>query len=560
MTAALCELTLEELADAYDSGDEATAAAVLAETARRDAAEQADRKRRQRNARGKATSEWYDAAYAQYLDALAYCQGNLLSALGKAEDIQEDMALWSGPEAWATPRASEELRNYWLDHPRLTVTEFARQQHEAMREIREEWEASDDGMGGVRPGGVRPAPDAERSQDRTSRAGGPVLHGGAASASESGEGAGAAARPGGHVRGGRMNEPEDVEPEEETCQVPRGLCGGTPFADVEPVEPEWLWDGRIPAGEVTVIAADGGTGKTFAAVDLAARITRGDALPGGTPATAPGSVIIASAEDDPSTVLAWRLMAARADMARVIDFSAPGGGELQIGGKADCSPLLHEAISAAGDVRLVILDPLAGVSAVGLTSVVRVRAEVMRPLQRIARSTGAAIVVLHHNTKAGQVAGSKAVVDAARSVLQIVKTDDSTRVVSVYKSNMARDEAPPVRYRLDGTGTGTHVEWLGEESSEGREGGPAQSRVLMALASSATALSGQKLASMTGIPYGSVRVILTKLKKRGEVASEARGLWFVPAAGETAPEPVAVPAQYGVIVEQPQVSGLAVVR
>ena len=302
--------------------------------------------------------------------------------------------LWSGPAVWALARASEELRNHWLDHPRLTVTEHARQRVAARRAARDDNDLA-----------AMPAESEETEVTETY---------------------------------------EDV-PEAELDAggdgvTRRGSHGAMSYADIEAVEAEWLWDGRIPLGEVTVLAAMGGTGKTFAMCDLAARVTRGDALPGGTPPGPPGTVFIVNAEDDASTVLVHQLAAARADLSRVIDFSEPDGGAFVLGGKEDCVPMLHEAITAAGDVRLVILDPLAGISAVGLTAVHRVQV-IMRSLRRVARDTGVAIVVIHHLTKAGTVVGSKAVVDAVRSVLVAEKTEDGSRVITWTRATTSRTRA-----------------------------------------------------------------------------------------------------------------------
>jgi hypothetical protein len=298
------------------------------------------------------------------------------------------------------------------------------------------------------------------------------------------------------------------------------------FDGIEPVEPEWLWPGRIPMAEVTVIAAEGGAGKTFVTTDLAARVTRGDVMPGCAEAGPAGSVFVVNGEDDASTVLVHRLIAARADLSRVVNFSEPGGAPFQLGGPADCVPALHEAIARRGDVRLVVLDPLAGISAVGLTAVVRVQA-IMRSLRRVARDTGVAIVVVHHLTKSKSVAGSRAVVDAARAVLRIEKLDDGSRSVAPEKLNMSRAPSAPVRYRIEGSGVAGHVGWIGETGPEPVAGAPGQNAILRALATAAAGLTAQQLASRTGLPYGTVRTLLTKLKSRSLVASPQRGVWLL---------------------------------
>jgi hypothetical protein len=51
--------------------------------------------------------------------------------------------------------------------------------------------------------------------------------------------------------------------------------------DVEDVQ--WLWPGRIPVGKVTLIEGDEGVGKSFVALDLAARVSREMAWPDGAP-------------------------------------------------------------------------------------------------------------------------------------------------------------------------------------------------------------------------------------------------------------------------------------
>jgi hypothetical protein len=219
VTAALAELTLEQLADLFDSGDAGDQAAVIAEADRRDRADRARQRSRERYAA--ASAEWRDAAHAQYLDAEATTRGYLLSRQGLAEGIEDPFVLWSGPAAWAMARASEELRNYWLNHPRLTVTEYGRQRVAARRAARD-----DDDLAAM------PAESEETEVTET------------------------------------YEDVPEAELEDGGDGVTRrGTHGAMSYADIEAVELEWLWDGRIPLGEVTVLAAMGGTGKTFAMCD-----------------------------------------------------------------------------------------------------------------------------------------------------------------------------------------------------------------------------------------------------------------------------------------------------
>ena len=121
MTAAVLEdvheASLDDLAELYGSEDETARAAALAEADRR------DRAARARSARRMQDTAWAEAMHAQYLMADEACAGNLLSRKGKAAGVSE-WSLWTGPEHVARAYASEELRAWWDENGRLTITEW----------------------------------------------------------------------------------------------------------------------------------------------------------------------------------------------------------------------------------------------------------------------------------------------------------------------------------------------------------------------------------------------------------------------------------------------------
>lgn len=89
--------------------------------------------------------------------------------------------------------------------------------------------------------------------------------------------------------------------------------------DIPVRDVSWLVEGLLPQGEVSLLGADGGTGKGIWQAQLVAYVTAGKTSgffpqpPGQT-----GRVLIFAGEDDPSKVLKARLMAAGADMSRVM--------------------------------------------------------------------------------------------------------------------------------------------------------------------------------------------------------------------------------------------------
>ena len=151
---ALRGMTDGELTALYDAGDAETRAAVLAWCDRQD---RQARVAPARDALARLHAEWYDAAYADFLAAEAACAGYFVRP-EYAGDIEEPFRLWSGGnDEWAHARACDELRDWWLKHPRLTFDRWMKRRAQASRIAREEaaettdwqvpaeWEAATDG-------------------------------------------------------------------------------------------------------------------------------------------------------------------------------------------------------------------------------------------------------------------------------------------------------------------------------------------------------------------------------------------------------------------------------
>jgi hypothetical protein len=68
---------------------------------------------------------WMEAAHAQFEAASAACNGVLLSREGTATLASEFPSLWEGSETRARRLASEELREWWDAHGRITVSQIA---------------------------------------------------------------------------------------------------------------------------------------------------------------------------------------------------------------------------------------------------------------------------------------------------------------------------------------------------------------------------------------------------------------------------------------------------
>ena len=90
--------------------------------------------------------------------------------------------------------------------------------------------------------------------------------------------------------------------------------------DVEAETVKWIWSERIPSAMLTLLVGIEGNGKTFTALDIAARITTGRPWPDAqSPYDTPeiGNVIFLTSEDHLSYTIKPRLDAMEADTARI---------------------------------------------------------------------------------------------------------------------------------------------------------------------------------------------------------------------------------------------------
>lgn len=236
--------------------------------------------------------------------------------------------------------------------------------------------------------------------------------------------------------------------------------------DAVPIrEVEWLWYPYIPFGKVTILQGDPGCGKTMVALDLAARLSRGEPLPFCEEASPPITVLYQTAEDGVDDTIKPRLVAAGADCTR-IKFVEEGNDPLSF---------TDERIEAAirqVDAKLLILDPLSAYigSSVNLNQAIDVRSS-FRPLYEAADRTGCAILVISHMNKLQGAAslyrtnGSIDVAGAVRSILSVGKRrhEKDKRVMVHIKSNLAA-AGPAMVYQLT-----DHIEWLEQADIDAEE-------------------------------------------------------------------------------------------
>jgi putative DNA primase/helicase len=222
-------------------------------------------------------------------------------------------------------------------------------------------------------------------------------------------------------------------------QAPSGLIM-VRAADVKPVAVDWIWDGRIARGKITIIAGAPDVGKSQIGAFIAARITNGQHWPNG--ALAPlGDVVILASEDSIDDTWVPRLMAAGADLCRVhfIKMVIEHGKRRTFNLQSDLDAL-GKTLNALPKPQLVIIDPIT--SYLGKVDAHRtpdVRA-VMEPVTAFAESCRVGIFAVTHPPKAQGTAmnsftGSMAFVASARIAFFIVNEPGTERRLMLAVKN-----------------------------------------------------------------------------------------------------------------------------
>jgi putative DNA primase/helicase len=233
-------------------------------------------------------------------------------------------------------------------------------------------------------------------------------------------------------------------------------------AAIEPEPVDWLWDGWFAKGKLQVIAGIPGTGKTTLALAFGAITSIGGVWPDGSQATS-GNVVIWSGEDDPKDTLVPRLIAAGADRSRIhFVKSVSENGEKRSFDPAKDMASLSRAVEQIGDVKLIIIDPIAMVAVKDSHRNAETRRD-LQPVKDLCEATGAAGLGIHHLAKGSvgrepqeRLVGSVAFSAVARVVMIATKMPlregekNERRVLIRAKSNVGPDEGGYV-YSLEQT-------------------------------------------------------------------------------------------------------------
>ena len=235
------------------------------------------------------------------------------------------------------------------------------------------------------------------------------------------------------------------------------------MSDVPEKPVEWLWEGRIPMGELTILEGHPGTNKSSLTDDLAARLTQGIAMPcvqSKSQRGQKGGALLLIGEDSLSKTVRGRLVAAGADLSKVGVLS----GVSIPGDILEIEKAVHEV-----KARLIVVDTLNDYLACNILGNQAVR-KALEPLRELAERTNVAVVALRHLVKSSnghsllRGGGSVAITAVARSQLKLYKHPDEPdfRVLIQDKSNLGPPSPSLLLEVVPVEGGSFLLEWRGE--------------------------------------------------------------------------------------------------
>ncbi len=208
---------------------------------------------------------------------------------------------------------------------------------------------------------------------------------------------------------------------------------------IEPEDPEWLWEDRIPRKMISIVAGKRDQGKGLFWAMLAAHISK-SRFPGKNGRKRWGHVIVSAAEDSESLMTRPRLAAAGAVLANIEcwNFRLPSG----INALA-----VH---MEAHQTDLIILDPFARHLDSGISRHNDSVEQVTEPLTDLIEQMGAAVLVVEHVVKGVTSnkdpidaigGGSSGIVAAARMgfIMGRDPEDGDRRILACVKHNICEE-------------------------------------------------------------------------------------------------------------------------
>ena len=231
------------------------------------------------------------------------------------------------------------------------------------------------------------------------------------------------------------------------------------MVEAKPVE--WLWPSHLQLKALNIIAGPEGKGKSLLAAYCAAGVSTGRSWPDGT-YPPKGRVLYCSAEEDASTTVVPRLMAAGADLELIdiIDGIGEPGDSPEDALHIDLGqhlPQVQEQLQSQSDYRLCVFDTFQSVALQTEHKSNTNQKQVAQPLSRIAAEQSLTMLAIEHHSRGGLQRGNAdnailgaGLVRTARAIWHVLEDpdDDSVRLFLPGKLNNADRDSEDLGWRF----------------------------------------------------------------------------------------------------------------
>jgi len=252
------------------------------------------------------------------------------------------------------------------------------------------------------------------------------------------------------------------------------------LSDIEPVPVQWLWFNRFALGKLCLLVGNPGVGKSFASLDMAARISVGNYwpdssnLPDDANCAPQGSVVILTAEDGLADTVRPRLDKMGADCNNIFaiegvhleqedeQLKPRSDDKVPVTDFFDLSRdilLLEKKLDELHNVKLIIIDPLSAYYGTKIdthkNAAIR---SVLAPLAKLAERYDVCVIGISHLRKSTseaaiyRVTGSIGQTAAARATWLIHpdKENKERRLLICLKNNLSREKSGLAFQIIDG--------------------------------------------------------------------------------------------------------------
>ena len=217
--------------------------------------------------------------------------------------------------------------------------------------------------------------------------------------------------------------------------------------DAPQTDIDWLLDGVLPMGGMSLVTAAPKVGKTTFARCLALAVSRGAEFVGRSTVT--GTVLVVSLEDSPRQIRA-HMAAIGASRDDAIGWYGHGDFPATTGDRLNTL----DAVIREFEPVLVVVDPLFKFISIKDGDAYSEVSAALNPLMQIARASGVHILLTHHNRKGGgeageEVLGSTALFAGVDTLISLKRDGDGRTIETIQREG---DDLPVTVLRMDPTG------------------------------------------------------------------------------------------------------------